>query len=48
MGRLTPDLKVHIWNRLARLHVNDLDIDGQGNTLLSIGDVFANPLTRNI
>jgi hypothetical protein len=41
-GTITmPNFEESFRNWLARLDVDDLDVESQGNTLLIIGDVFA-------
>lgn len=42
-----PDLEESFWHRLACVDVDDLDVEGQGNTLFIISDVFADKLALN-
>lgn len=46
-GVAVPSLESDVANRLAGSGVNELDVEGQRDTRLVIGDVLANKLARD-
>lgn len=47
-GIAVPVVYVDIWDRLAGVDIDDLDVDGQRHTLLVLGDVFADILALDV
>lgn len=45
---LTPDLKVGTLDRLARGDVEDLEVEGEFDTLLLLDNVLADVLARDV
>lgn len=39
-----PDLEESFWYGFARVHIDELDVECQGHTLLPIGDILADKL----
>lgn len=47
-GVAVPEVEVDVWNRLAGVDINDLDVDGHGHTLLRLGNVLTDEFTRDV
>lgn len=47
-GVAVPEVDVDVWNRLAGVDVDDLDVHGHGHTLLSLGNVLTDEFTGDV
>ena len=39
-----PKVEHDVWNGIASIDIDDLDVDGQGDAWLAIGNVFTDVL----